>query len=93
MWGRSSDLSEEENGNAHRLKSEDRPINTPTHKYHKYMNKYERELDAIEESLKKGVAPQPERVWSLLLWFGAERRGYRVVHRIRTALKKHAIMT
>lgn len=50
-------------------------------------------LEAIDEQLKKGVVPQSETVRSFLLWFGAERRGFRVVTRIRRSLKKYKLTT
>jgi len=50
-------------------------------------------LQAIAEDLKKGLAPQKETVRSFLLWFGAERRGYNVVGRIRQQLKQYGIAT
>src|SRR3990167_1158651 len=53
----------------------------------------EEKLAAIAEQLKKGVAPQRESVRSFLLWFDAERRGYRVVRLIRNALRRHALAT
>jgi CBS domain-containing protein len=53
----------------------------------------EEKLVSIAESLKKGVIPPKESVRSFLLWFGAERRGYRVVRRVRNALRRHGIET
>lgn len=50
-------------------------------------------LIAIAAQLKKGVAPSRETVRSFLIWFGAERRGYRVVRRVRWALKHHGLVT
>lgn len=57
------------------------------------MSQSEEKLSAIEAEIKRGVAPQRETVRSFLIWFGSERRGYRVVHRIRTALKRHKLIT
>lgn len=57
------------------------------------MNQAEEKLSAIAEQLKKGVAPQHESVRAFLLWFDAERRGYRVVRRIRNALRRHGLTT
>lgn len=57
------------------------------------MSVYEEKLSAIEAQLKKGVAPSRETVRTFLLWFGAERRGYNVVRRIRNALKRHGLTT
>lgn len=53
----------------------------------------EEKLAAIAEGLKRGVAPQKESVRSFLLWFNAERRGYRVVRQIRNALRRHGLTT
>jgi len=53
----------------------------------------EEKLVGVAEQLKKGVVPPKESVRSFLLWFGAERRGYRVVRRIRSALRRHGIAT
>ena len=53
----------------------------------------EDKLSAIAAQLKKGVAPSRETVRSFLLWFGAERRGYNVVRRVRSALKRHGLST
>src|SRR5207302_9804564 len=50
-------------------------------------------LGAIADQLKKGVAPPTESVRSFLLWFGAERRGYGIVHSIRRALPRHGLVT
>jgi hypothetical protein len=50
------------------------------------MSQFQEKLAAIEAQIRKGVAPQRETVQSFLLWFGAERRGYRVVHRVRQAV-------
>lgn len=57
------------------------------------MDQSDEKLVAIADQLKKGVAPQRESVRSFLLWFGAERRGFRVVRQIRSALRKHGITT
>jgi CBS domain-containing protein len=57
------------------------------------MPQSEDKLKAIAAQLKKGVAPQRESVRSLLLWFNAERRGYNVVRRVRSALKRHGLVT
>lgn len=43
------------------------------------MSVAEEKLTVIAAQLKKGVAPSRETVRTFLLWFGAERRGYRVV--------------
>jgi CBS domain len=53
----------------------------------------ETKLTAIAAQLKKGVAPQKETVRAFLLWFSAERRGFSVVKRIRSSLRKHGIAT
>ena len=57
------------------------------------MAQSEERLTAIADQLKKGVVPQRETVRSLLLWFDSERRGYRVVRRIRNALRRHGVST
>lgn len=57
------------------------------------MSLHEEKLSAIAAQLKKGVAPSRETVRAFLLWFGAERRGYNVVRRIRSALKRHGLTT
>ena len=53
----------------------------------------EENLILIAAQLKKGIAPSRETVRTFLLWFGAERRGYNVVRRIRNALKRHGLST
>lgn len=53
----------------------------------------EEKLSAIAAQLKNGVAPPKETVRAFLLWFGAERRGYRVVRQIRGALRRHSLAT
>jgi len=45
------------------------------------------ELQQIHDQIKKGVVPPPQTVRSFLLWFGAERRGYNIVRRIRSTLE------
>jgi hypothetical protein len=57
------------------------------------MAQFDEKLSAISEQLKKGVAPQRESVRAFLLWFEAERRGYRVLRRIRNALRHHGLTT
>lgn len=57
------------------------------------MSQSEEKLTAIADLLNKGVVPPEESVRSILLWFGAERRGYRVVRRIRNALRRHGLAT
>lgn len=57
------------------------------------MSVAEVKLTAIAAQLKKGVAPQKETVRAFLLWFNAERRGFRVVRRIRSALRRHGVAT
>ena len=54
---------------------------------------YDDKLKAIAAQLKKGVSPQAEYVRSFLKWFGAERRGYRVVSNIRRALQHYKLAT
>jgi hypothetical protein len=50
-------------------------------------------LQEIAAQLKKGIAPPKETVRAFLLWFGWERRGYRVVRAIRATLKKYCLVT
>lgn len=57
------------------------------------MSVYEEKLSAIAAQLKKGVAPSRETVRTFLLWFGAERRGYNVIRRVRSTLKRHGLTT
>jgi len=57
------------------------------------MAQAEEKLAAIAEQVRKGVVPAKESVRAFLLWFDAERRGYRVVRRIRSALRRHGLAT
>lgn len=57
------------------------------------MSAADEKLKAIVGLLKKGVAPPPETVRSFLLWFGAERRGFRWIRHIRWKLKNHGLVT
>jgi CBS domain-containing protein len=57
------------------------------------MSQAEDKLAAVADQLKKGVAPPKETVRAFLLWFGAERRGYRVVRGIRAKLRRYGIAT
>lgn len=57
------------------------------------MSVAEEKLTAIAAQLKKGVAPSRETVRTFLLWFGAERRGYRVIRTVRSHLKRHSLAT
>lgn len=57
------------------------------------MSQFEEKLEAIAELLIKGVAPPKESVRTFLLWFGSERRGYRVIRRVRSALRRHGLAT
>ncbi len=50
-------------------------------------------IENIKEQIGKGLAPPKETVRSLLLWFGASRRGWRVCRQIRTKLKSHGLQT
>jgi CBS domain-containing protein len=50
-------------------------------------------LQAIATSLREGRASPEETVRTLLSWFGAERRGYRVVAMIRRALEQADLLT
>jgi CBS domain-containing protein len=53
----------------------------------------EQKLQAISEQLSRGVVPPQESTRSFLLWFGAERRGPRIVREIRESLKKFNLKT
>ena len=57
------------------------------------MSVYEEKLSTIAAQLKKGVAPSRETVRTFLLWFGAERRGFKVVRRVRSQLKRYGLVT
>jgi CBS domain-containing protein len=57
------------------------------------MSQADEKLAAIADQLLKGSSPPKESLRSLLLWFDAERRGYRVVRRIRNALRRHGLTT
>lgn len=57
------------------------------------MSQSDEKLKAIAGQLKKGVVPPRETVRSFLLWFGSERRGYRVVRHIRSKLKRFGLAT
>ncbi|MGA9780439.1 MAG: CBS domain-containing protein [Limisphaerales bacterium] len=50
-------------------------------------------LKAIAEQLNKGVVPPKETVRTLLSWYGASRRGWRVSRRIRRRLEQHGLQT
>jgi CBS domain len=54
---------------------------------------FDQKLQSIAAQLTKGIAPPQESVRSFLLWFGAERRGLRIVREIRAALKTHKLKT
>jgi CBS domain-containing protein len=57
------------------------------------MSQFDEKLAAIAEQLKNGVVPPQESVRAFLLWFSAERRGYRVIRRVRSALRRHGVAT
>lgn len=57
------------------------------------MSLAEEKLENIQQQLSKGVAPPHETVRSLLLWFGASRRGWRVCSDIRATLKHYRLKT
>ena len=57
------------------------------------MSQGDEKLAAIADQLLKGSSPPKESLRALLLWFDAERRGYRVVRRIRNALRRHGLTT
>lgn len=57
------------------------------------MLQFDEKLTAIADQLRNGVVPPKESVRAFLLWFGAERRGYRVIRRVRGALRRHGVAT
>ena len=50
-------------------------------------------LSKISDEIDKGNAPPPVTTREFLSWFGAQRRGYSVVARIRRELKTYALDT
>jgi CBS domain-containing protein len=50
-------------------------------------------LATVATSLKNGAAVDPVSVREFLGWFGAERRGYYIVQRIRETLDRHGLTT
>ena len=50
-------------------------------------------LKTVKEQLVNSVAVSQENVSTILEWFGAERRGHRVVTKIRAALKANDLLT
>ena len=50
-------------------------------------------LATVSEQITKGVAGPTETVRTLLSWFSAERRGYRVVNEINKALEANDLLT
>jgi predicted transcriptional regulator len=52
-----------------------------------------RELANIDESLKTGRAVEPVTVRTFLSWFGAQRRGFQIVHQIREQLNEACLVT
>lgn len=50
-------------------------------------------LKAVKEQLIGGTVVSPENVSTILEWFGAERRGHRVITKIRAALKANDLIT
>lgn len=57
------------------------------------MTHADEKLQNIAEQIKNGVVPPKETIRGLLLWFGASRRGYRVVRAIRNRLGKFGLRT
>jgi len=57
------------------------------------MSDFDDKLTAIAEQLKKGVAPPKMTVRTLLSWYGASRRGFRVSRRIKWRLTQHGLRT
>lgn len=57
------------------------------------MSQADEKLAAIADQVLKGSSPPKESLRALLLWFDAERRGYRVVRRVRNALRRHGLAT
>jgi CBS domain-containing protein len=54
---------------------------------------YEEKLEEISEQLKRGIKPQSVAARTFIGWFGAERRSYWNVWRIRTSLEKLQLKT
>lgn len=52
-----------------------------------------RRLASIRETLAAGQSVDSVTVREFISWFNAERRGYKVTYRIRSALKKHSLQT
>jgi predicted transcriptional regulator len=50
-------------------------------------------LEQIASDIKGGKPVAPVTVRSFLAWFGAQRRGYYIVHNIRGALRKAGLIT
>jgi hypothetical protein len=57
------------------------------------MTPAEQKLDTIAGQLRKGLVPPRETVRSLLLWFGASRRGLHVSSNIRAKLETFQLRT
>lgn len=57
------------------------------------MNPLEQKLTTIASQLKNGVSPPTVRVDEFVGWFGATRRGWRVVSAIRSELARRGIAT
>lgn len=51
------------------------------------------ELFSVAEDLKNGRSPKSVTVREFLNWFGAQRRGYNIVHFIRTQLEEAGLET
>lgn len=50
-------------------------------------------LQELADQLRQSESPRSETVRSFLSWFGAERRGYWILQRIRTALNEVGVRT
>lgn len=57
------------------------------------MTPIDQKLSAIADQLKNGVVPPRETVRSILLWFGASKRGLRVASAIKTKFEEHKLTT
>jgi hypothetical protein len=57
------------------------------------MSAADEKIKNIALQLNKGVVPPKETPRSILLWFGASRRGQQVCSQIRKMLEKHGLLT
>jgi CBS domain-containing protein len=57
------------------------------------MSDLDAKLTGIAEQLKKGIAPPVETVRTLLSWYGASRRGWRVSRELKSSLNQYGLRT